>query len=69
MMHDPLALAYLVQPDLLKTARATVQVETRSEAAAGATWVRLSEEGHTKVAVDVDSEAFQDLVLERLARG
>lgn len=69
MMHDPLALAYLVQPDLLETVPATVQVETRSEAAAGATWVRLSEEGHTQVAVDVDAESFQEMVLERLSRG
>lgn len=68
MMHDPLALAYLFQPSLLKTVPATVQVETRSEAAAGATWVRRSEDGHTQVAVDVDSAAFEDLVLERLSR-
>ncbi|NLT42026.1 MAG: nucleoside hydrolase [Anaerolineae bacterium] len=69
MMHDPLALAYIMHPDLLRTVSAKVQVETRSEVAAGATWVRQSVDGRTQVAVDVDSAAFEELVLERLSRG
>jgi len=69
MMHDPLALAYIAQPRLLQMVTAKVQVETRSEVAAGATWVRQSADGRTQVAIGVDSAAFEELVLERLSRG
>jgi len=65
-MHDPLALAYAIKPELLRLAPCDVLVETRSEIAAGATWVRHNAASRTQVAVGVDSERFEEFLLERL---
>jgi len=67
-MHDPLALSYVIRPELLELVPAEVRVETRSEVAAGASWVRHSEGSRTQVAVGVDSDAFVALLVERLSR-
>ncbi len=67
-MHDPLAVAYLVKPELLTLVPCEVQVDTRSDIAAGATWARRQEGSRTQVAVDVDVEGFQSFLVERLTR-
>lgn len=65
-MHDPLALSHAIRPGLLTLEKCEVQVETRSEIAAGATWVRLSEGAQTQVALGVERVAFEQFLLERL---
>jgi len=66
-MHDPLALAYALRPELLRLEPCEVQVDTRSEIAAGATWARRNPSGKTQVAVGVDVAGFEQLLLERLS--
>ncbi|NPV09068.1 MAG: nucleoside hydrolase [Anaerolineae bacterium] len=68
MMHDPLALSYLIRPEFLELVPAEVQIETRSELASGATWVRRTDESRTRVAVGVDARGFEAFLLERLSR-
>jgi inosine-uridine nucleoside N-ribohydrolase len=73
-MHDPLTLAVALDPALVETRRATVDVETSGRLTTGATivdwrgqWGRLA---NTEVAVAVDDERFRQLffkAIERLA--
>src|SRR6185437_3431617 len=73
-MHDPLAVA--LDPTLVETRRAAVDVETSGRLTTGATivdwrgqWGRLA---NTEVAVAVDAERFRRLffeAIERLADG
>lgn len=69
IMHDPLALSYAIKPDWLRLVSCDVLVETRSEIAAGATWVRRNPASRTQVAIDVESERFEGFLLERLTSG
>ncbi len=71
-MHDPLALAVALDPTLVETRRAAVDVETSGRLATGATivdwrgqWGRLA---NTEVAVAVDAERFRGLFFEAMAR-
>jgi purine nucleosidase len=71
-MHDPLALAVALDPTLVETRRATVDVETSGRLATGATivdwrsqWGRIA---NTEVAVKVDAERFRGLFFEAMAR-
>ncbi|MHB0875857.1 MAG: nucleoside hydrolase [Anaerolineae bacterium] len=66
-MHDPLAMSYVVRPSLLALEPCEVLVDTRSEIAAGATWVRYSRDSRTQVAVDVDTQGFERFLVERLS--
>ena len=75
-MHDPLALAVALDPTLVETRRATVDVETAGRLTTGATiadwrgqWGRLP---NAEVAVAVDAERFRRMFFEamdRLAEG
>ena len=75
-MHDPLAVAVALDPTLVETRRAAVDVETTGRLTTGATivdwrgqWGRLA---NTEVAVAVDAERFRRLffdAMERLADG
>ena len=75
-MHDPLALAVALDPTLVETRRAAVDVETSGRLTTGATivdwrgqWGRLA---NAEVAVAVDAERFRRLFFEamdRLAEG
>ena len=71
-MHDPLALAAALDPTLIETRRATVDVETAGRLATGATiadwrgqWGRLP---NTEVAVAVDAERFRRMFFEAMVR-
>ncbi|HZR92024.1 MAG TPA: nucleoside hydrolase [Gaiellaceae bacterium] len=70
-VHDALALAFVADPTLLETRRCHVAVETESELCRGRTVCDLL--GRTglaptaEVAVDVDAEAFLDLLVDRIA--
>ena len=68
-MHDPLAVAVALDPTLVETRRAAVDVETTGRLTTGATivdwrgqWGRLA---NTEVAVAVDAERFRQPVLRR----
>jgi inosine-uridine nucleoside N-ribohydrolase len=71
-MHDPLALAVALDPTLVETRRATVDVETSGRLAAGATiadwrgqWGRPA---NAEVAVAVDAERFRKVFFDAMTR-
>src|SRR5579872_780607 len=71
-MHDPLAVAVALDPTLVETRRAAVDVETSGRLTTGATivdwrgqWGRLA---NTEVAVAVDAERFRRLFFEAIER-
>ena len=65
-LHDPLAVAAVIRPNLVETQLGTVRVETSSSLTNGIT-VFHGGAGSTRVATDVNVRAFLDLFLERLA--
>ena len=71
-MHDPLAVAVALDPTLVQTRRAAVDVETSGRLTTGATivdwrgqWGRLA---NGEVAVAVDAERFRRLFFEAMDR-
>jgi inosine-uridine nucleoside N-ribohydrolase len=70
-IHDAVAVAHVIRPELLELAKRHVAVETQSDLTRGRTVVdlyrRTSEEPNAKVAVDIDAEGFLDLLEQRLA--
>jgi purine nucleosidase len=71
-MHDPLAVAVALDPTLVETRSATVDVETSGRLTTGATivdwrgqWGRLA---NSEVAVAVDAERFRVLFFDAIAR-
>jgi inosine-uridine nucleoside N-ribohydrolase len=70
-IHDAVALAQVLRPNLVRTERRNVEVELESELCRGRTvvdlWRRTEREPNADVGVDVDSEAFLELLLERIA--
>ncbi len=71
-MHDPLAVAVALDPTLVETRRAAVDVETTGRLTTGATvvdwsgqWGRLA---NTEVAVAVDADRFRQLFFDAMAR-
>ncbi len=70
-VHDALALAHVFRPALLETVERNIVVETASELGRGRTYVDLYERTdrppNARVAVEVDADAFLDLLEERLA--
>ena len=71
-IHDAVAVAYVIRPALLETRRRTVEIEVESELCRGRTvvdlWNRTDRAPNADVAVDIDAEAFLDLLVERIAR-
>jgi pyrimidine-specific ribonucleoside hydrolase len=70
-VHDALALAAVIRPELLETVRCGVRVDTGGELSRGRTnadrWGRMGWEANANVAVDVDAEGFLDLLERRLS--
>jgi inosine-uridine nucleoside N-ribohydrolase len=70
-IHDALALAHVLRPDLLETVERHVAIDCESELCRGRTvvdlWRRTGSEPNAHVAVGVDGEAFLELLLERIA--
>ena len=71
-MHDPLAVAVALDPALVETRRAAVDVETTGRLTTGATivdwrgqWGRLA---NADIAVAVDAERFRRLFFEAMER-
>jgi inosine-uridine nucleoside N-ribohydrolase len=70
-VHDALAVAAVIRPELLETAHRHVAIETESELCRGRTLVDLYPRGESspnaQVAVGVAAAAFLDLLEERIA--
>ncbi|MBS7635586.1 nucleoside hydrolase [Candidatus Bathyarchaeota archaeon] len=69
-LHDPLALATLIDESLVKTMNMKILVETRGEYTTGLTLAlpakQNDEQGQVKVCVDVDANRFRKLFMERI---
>jgi purine nucleosidase/pyrimidine-specific ribonucleoside hydrolase len=70
-LHDPCAVAYVIDPSLFETRAVRVDVETHAEFSAGRTVVDLhgvlGEPPNATVATAIDAPRFWDLLVEALA--
>ena len=70
-VHDAVAVAQVIQPELLELKRLHVAVDTESTLCRGRTvvdlWRRTGEEPNAHVAVRIDAGAFLDLLVQRLS--
>jgi pyrimidine-specific ribonucleoside hydrolase len=70
-IHDAVALAHVLRPGLLETVERHVAIDTESELCRGRTvvdlWLRTGNAANAHVAVDVDADAFVELLVERIA--
>jgi purine nucleosidase len=69
-LHDPLAAAVLLRPDLVTCRHVHVDVETGGRLSVGATLLRAPSEkapANAHVALDVDIAAAESFVIERVA--
>jgi inosine-uridine nucleoside N-ribohydrolase len=70
-VHDAVAVAHVLRPDLVEVAERHVAVETESELCRGRTvvdlWRRTGNEPNARVGVGIDAEAFLELLLERIS--
>jgi purine nucleosidase/pyrimidine-specific ribonucleoside hydrolase len=71
-IHDAVAVAHVIDPELLEVERLNVRVDTESELCRGRTvvdlWRRTGLEPTASVAVGIDAERFVNLLLRRLSR-
>ncbi len=69
-IHDAVAVAHVLRPDLVRTLHRNVVVDTESELCRGRTvvdlWRRTEREPNVHVGVEIAAEAFLDLLVERL---
>jgi inosine-uridine nucleoside N-ribohydrolase len=70
-IHDAVAVAHLIRPDLVETRPRNVEVELESELCRGRTvvdlWKRTERPPNAHVGVRIDTDAFFDLLVERIA--
>jgi inosine-uridine nucleoside N-ribohydrolase len=70
-VHDAVAMAHVIQPELLELKRLHVAIDTESTLCRGRTvvdlWRRTGEEPNASVAVGIEAEAFLDLLVQRLS--
>jgi purine nucleosidase/pyrimidine-specific ribonucleoside hydrolase len=71
-IHDAVAVAHVIDPELLEVERLNVRIDAESELCRGRTvvdvWRRTGLEPTANVAVGIDPERFVDLLQQRLAR-
>jgi purine nucleosidase len=71
-VHDPVAVAFVIDPTLVRVVRAPISVETRGEHTLGMTVVDLRSPAPdscvTQVTFDLDAERFWALVVDALER-
>ena len=71
-IHDAVAVAQVIRPELLELRRLNVEIERESDLCRGRTvvdlWRRTGREPNAHVAVGIDAKGFVDLLLQRLAR-
>jgi inosine-uridine nucleoside N-ribohydrolase len=69
-IHDALAVAHVLNPDLVGTLKRNVEIDTESELCRGRTvvdlWKRTDREPNAHVGVEVDSDGFLELLVERI---
>jgi purine nucleosidase len=68
-VHDPLAVAAVIDPSFIRTERVRIDVELAGQYTAGATVIRADAAGHIDFAVSVDVARFEAWLVERLASG
>jgi inosine-uridine nucleoside N-ribohydrolase len=70
-VHDAVAVAHVIRPDLLETHQCGVKVDTECELGRGRTnadrWGRVGWEPNAHVAVGIDADGFLELLIERIA--
>jgi inosine-uridine nucleoside N-ribohydrolase len=70
-VHDAVAVAYVIRPELVETRHRNVEVELESELCRGRTvvdvWNRSVRPPNAHVGVDLDRDAFFELLVERIA--
>ncbi|SHF23685.1 pyrimidine-specific ribonucleoside hydrolase RihA [Caloramator proteoclasticus] len=71
-LHDPVAVAAVIDPTLIKTKLCHVDIETKGEFTTGATVVDyydvLQKQKNVEVALDIDRERFIELLYELLKK-
>jgi purine nucleosidase len=69
-MHDPCAVAHVIRPGLVTTRPMDVQIETSSELTMGRTvcdvWGVTGREANADVGMDIDRQAFVDIMMDCL---
>jgi len=74
-LHDPMTVAYIVDPTIFRTEKCRVDVETQGELTRGMTVVdrrsyhRVNDVPNAEVIVKVDAERFHRLIMERVVEG
>ncbi len=70
-IHDAVAVAHVIRPGLLETVDRGVVVDCGGELSRGRTnvdlWGRMGWEPNAHVAVDIDADAFLELLIERVS--
>jgi inosine-uridine nucleoside N-ribohydrolase len=70
-VHDAMAVAHVIRGDLVQTKQVNVEVDCASELCRGRTvvdvWGRTERPPNAHVGVDVDAEAFLELLVARIA--
>jgi len=70
-IHDAVAVAHVLRPGLVETRLRNVEVELVSDLCRGRTvvdlWERTGRPANVHVGIDLDADAFFDLLLERIA--
>ncbi|WP_030775920.1 nucleoside hydrolase [Streptomyces sp. NRRL S-920] len=71
-VHDPCAVAYVIDPDVMTVRKAPVDIELTGTLTLGMTVTDLRAPApadcHTQVAVDLDHQRFWDLIVDALER-
>jgi inosine-uridine nucleoside N-ribohydrolase len=70
-IHDAVAVAHVLRPELVQTKHVHVAIETQSELCRGRTvadvWRRTGNEPNAHVGVGIDGPGFVELLVERIA--
>lgn len=71
-LHDPQALAYVIDPTIFKTKKYKVDIEVQGELTRGMTvverryYLRIKEDANTEIIVEVDAKRFLSLIMDRI---
>ena len=71
-LHDPQAIAYVIDPTMFKTEKHKVDLEVHGELTRGMTVVerrhyrRVKEDANTDIIVELDAERFLNLIMDRV---
>ena len=70
-IHDAVAVAHVARPGIVETVERHVAIDCESELCRGRTvvdlWNRTGNSPNAHVAVEIDGEAFLELLIERLS--